>query len=66
MNQEEYSSDKSPEHGPVVLPQIINKKKHKLTMVKLYDNMISASYTWENGQLNQDKIIQQLHSFSKK
>lgn len=52
----------------VVLPQIMqnNKKKHKLTMAKLYDDMISSSYTWENGDLNQEKIVQQSHSFSKK
>lgn len=35
-------------------------------MAKLYDDMISSSYTWENGDLNQEKIVQQSHSFSKK
>lgn len=43
-----------------------NKKKGKLTIAKLYDNMISASYTLDNGDLDKEKIQQQSHSFTKK
>lgn len=43
-----------------------NKKKSNLTIAKLYDNMISASYTLDNGDLNKEKIAQQSYSFTKK
>jgi hypothetical protein len=43
-----------------------NKKKSNLTIAKLYDNMISASYTMDNGDLNKEKIEQQSYSFTKK
>lgn len=42
-----------------------NKKTHRLTMARLYDNMISTSYTLNNGELDKEKIIQQTHSFAK-
>lgn len=48
------------------MPNHKNKKKQKITMAKLYDNMISTSYTLEGGELNQEKIVQQSYSFSKK
>jgi len=44
----------------------VNKKKNKLTTAKLYDNMISINYTLNNGQLDQEKIIQQTYSFTRK
>lgn len=40
-----------------------NKKKNRLMIAKLYDNMVSVSYTLENGELNKEKIIQQSYSF---
>lgn len=43
-----------------------NKKKSNLTIAKLYDNMISASYTLDNGDLNKEKVAQQSYSFTKK
>lgn len=50
-----------------VRPQgFVNKKRNKLTCAKLYDNMISANYTLNNGELNQEKITQQSYSFNKK
>ena len=43
-----------------------NKQKHKLTMAKLYDNMVSTSYTLHTGELDKEKIEQQSYSFAKK
>ena len=45
---------------------IRNKQKHKLTMAKLYDNMVSTSYTLHTGDLDKEKIEQQSYSFTKK
>ena len=45
---------------------IRNKQKHKLTMAKLYDNMVSTSYTLHTGELDKEKIEQQSYSFTKK
>jgi hypothetical protein len=42
-----------------------NKKTHRLTMAKLYDNMISTSYTLMNGDLDKEKILHQTQSFAK-
>lgn len=42
-----------------------NTKKQKLTMVKLYDNMFSISYTLHTGELDKEKIEQQSNSFIK-
>jgi hypothetical protein len=42
-----------------------NKKTHRLTMAKLYDNHISTSYTLHTGELDKEKISQQSYSFSK-
>jgi hypothetical protein len=51
---------------PNIIPDYVkNKKRNKLTIAKLYDNMISVSYTLDNGQLNQEKITQQSYSFTK-
>ena len=52
-------------HKTIVPPQPINKKKNKLAYAKLYDDMISTSYTLDNGELNQEKIIQRSYSFTK-
>jgi hypothetical protein len=41
-----------------------NKKKNKLTIAKLYDNMLSTSYTLDNGELDKEKIVNQSYSFT--
>ena len=53
-------SNTTPVHG------IVNKKRNKIISAKLYDNMICANYTLIDGQINQEKIIQQSYSFTKK
>ena len=40
-----------------------NKKKNNIRMAALYDNMISASYTLHNGELDKEKIANQKVSF---
>lgn len=45
---------------------IKNKQKQKLAMAKLYDNMISTSYTLHTGELDKEKIEQRSYSFTKK
>ena len=35
-------------------------------MAKLYDNMVSTSYTLHTGELDKEKIEQQSYSFTKK
>lgn len=57
---------RSPTPNTTPIQNVVNKKRSKLTMAKLYDNMISATYTLSDGQLNQEKIIQQSYSFTKK
>ncbi len=50
-------------------PSIIspkNKKRNHLKMAALYDNMISSSYTLNNGELDKEKITNQAASFSRK
>ena len=42
-----------------------NKKGIQLLTAKLYDNMIYASYTLDNGDLNKEKILNQSYSFTK-
>lgn len=42
-----------------------NKKHTRLKLAILYDNMISASYSLDNGDLNSEKITQQSASFQK-
>ena len=59
LNMQEEQSIK-----PIV--NIRNKQKHKLTMAKLYDNMVSTSYTLHTGELDKEKIEQQSYSFTKK
>ena len=40
-----------------------NKKRNNIKMAALYDNMISASYTLHNGELDKEKITNQKVSF---
>ena len=42
-----------------------NKKKNTLKMAALYDNMISSSYTLINGDLDKEKIANQMASFTR-
>lgn len=46
-------------------PKILNKTKQKILMAKMYDDMITASYTLENNELNREKVNGQSYSFSK-
>ncbi len=50
------------------IPSIIppkNKKKNNIKMAALYDNMISSSYTLNNGDLDKEKIANRAESFSR-
>ena len=40
-----------------------NKKRNNIKMAALYDNMISATYTLHNGELDKEKIENQKVSF---
>ena len=40
-----------------------NKKRNNIKMAALYDNMISATYTLNNGELDKEKIENQKVSF---
>jgi hypothetical protein len=41
-----------------------NKKRNAIKMAALYDNMISATYTLHNGELDKEKIANQKVSFT--
>lgn len=60
MNQSHEIESKS------VITPYKNKKKNNIKMASLYDNMISASYTLYNGDLDKEKIANQTISFTKK
>ena len=55
----------SSKNEPIEATHKKNKKGIRLTTAKLYDNMISASYTLDNGELNKEKILNQSYSFTK-
>ena len=42
-----------------------NKKRNTLKMAALYDNMISSSYSLINGDLDKEKIANQMASFAR-
>jgi len=52
------------EPSPSIIPRK-NKKKNTIKMAALYDNMISLTYTLNNGDLDKEKIANQTESFSR-
>ena len=60
MQEEQSNKSMNPKDS------IRNKQKHKLAMAKLYDNMVSTSYTLYTGELDKEKIEQESYSFTKK
>lgn len=42
-----------------------NKKRNNIKMAALYDNMISSSYSLINGDLDKEKIANQMASFAR-
>lgn len=67
-NTTEHKMNQQPQKNELV-PIIIthnNKKRNNIKMAALYDNMISASYTLKNGDLDKEKISNQSVSFTRK
>lgn len=63
--EEESNNQKMVAKAKITAPNVPNKTKHKIHMARLYDNMITTSYTLENNELNREKVNGQSYSFSK-
>ena len=62
MNTENHPVGETKSNNSII--PFKNKKRNNIKMAALYDNMISATYTLHNGELDKEKIENQKVSFA--